>query len=163
MKKILLSLALISTSLPCVAFAETVAVASSADPRVTQAGADILAKGGSASDAAMAMMLALTVVEPQSSGIGGGGFLVHFDGDEGAISTVNGRETAPALAKPDRFIGADGKPLSFMQAFPGGKSVGIPGNVSLAALAHEKWGKLAWADLFAPRTVISFSTIEARS
>ncbi len=150
MKKILLSLALISTSLPCVAFAETVAVASSADPRVTQAGADILAKGGSASDAAMAMMLALTVVEPQSSGIGGGGFLVHFDGDEGAISTVNGRETAPALAKPDRFIGADGKPLSFMQAFPGGKSVGIPGNVSLAALAHEKWGKLAWADLFAP-------------
>ena len=150
MKKILLSLALISTSLPSLAFAETVAVASSADPRVTQAGAEILAKGGSASDAAMAMMLTLTVVEPQSSGIGGGGFLVHFDGDEGVLSTVNGRETAPALAKPDRFMGADGKPLSFMQAFPGGKSVGIPGNVRLAAMAHDKWGKLAWADLFAP-------------
>ena len=150
MKKILLSLALISTSLPSLAFAETVAVASSADPRVTQAGAEILAKGGSAADAAMAMMLTLTVVEPQSSGIGGGGFLVHFDGGEGVLSTVNGRETAPALAKPDRFMGADGKPLSFMQAFPGGKSVGIPGNVRLAAMAHDKWGKLAWADLFAP-------------
>jgi gamma-glutamyltranspeptidase / glutathione hydrolase len=150
MKKILLSLALISTSLPSLAFAETVAVASSADPRVTQAGAEILANGGSAADAAMAMMLTLTVVEPQSSGIGGGGFLVHFDGGEGVLSTVNGRETAPALAKPDRFMGADGKPLSFMQAFPGGKSVGIPGNVRLAAMAHDKWGKLAWADLFAP-------------
>lgn len=150
MKKILLSLALISTVLPSLALAETVAVATSADPRATQAGAEILAKGGSASDAAMAMMLALTVVEPQSSGIGGGGFLVHFDGDEGALSTVNGRETAPAAATPDRFMGADGKPLPFLQAFPGGKSVGVPGNIRLAAMAHEKWGKLAWADLFAP-------------
>jgi gamma-glutamyltranspeptidase / glutathione hydrolase len=150
MKKILLSLALISTALPSLALAETVAVATSADPRATQAGAEILAKGGSASDAAMAMMLALTVVEPQSSGIGGGGFLVHFDGDEGALSTVNGRETAPAAATPDRFMGADGKPLPFLQAFPGGKSVGVPGNIRLAAMAHEKWGKLAWEDLFAP-------------
>ena len=150
MKHLILSFALLATSLPAIAAAETVAVATSADPRVTQAGAEILAKGGSASDAAMAMMLALTVVEPQSSGIGGGGFLVHFDGDQGAISTVNGRETAPALAKPDRFMGADGKPLSFMQAFPGGKSIGIPGNVRLAAIAHGKWGKLAWAEMFAP-------------
>lgn len=150
MKKLILSFALLATSLPAIAVAETVAVATSADPRVTQAGAEILAKGGSAADAAMAMMLALTVVEPQSSGIGGGGFLVHFDGDEGAISTVNGRETAPALAKPDRFMGADGKPLSFMKAFPGGKSVGIPGNIRLAAMAHENWGKLQWADLFVP-------------
>ena len=150
MKKILLSLALISTTLPSLAFAETVAVATSADPRATQAGAEILARGGSASDAAMAMMLALTVVEPQSSGIGGGGFLVHFDGDEGALNTVNGRETAPALATPDRFMGADGKPLPFLQAFPGGKSVGVPGNIRLAAMAHQKWGKLTWADLFAP-------------
>ena len=120
MKKLILSFALLTISFPAVAVAETVAVATSADPRVTQAGAEILTKGGSASDAAMAMMLALTVVEPQSSGIGGGGFLVHFDGAEGALSTVNGREIAPALAKPDRFIGADGKPLSFLQAFPGG-------------------------------------------
>ena len=150
MKKIFLSFALFSVALPSLAFAETVAVATSADPRATQAGAEILAKGGSASDAAMAIMLALTVVEPQSSGIGGGGFLVHFDGNEGNLSTINGRETAPALATPDRFMGADGKPLPFLQAFPGGKSVGVPGNIRLAAMAHQKWGKLAWADLFAP-------------
>lgn len=150
MKKLILSFALLTGIFPAVAVAETVSVATSADPRVTQAGAEILAKGGSAADAAMAMMLALTVVEPQSSGIGGGGFLVHFDGNEGVLSTVNGREVAPASAKPDRFMGADGKPLPFMQAFPGGKSVGVPGNVRLAAMAHDKWGKLAWADLFAP-------------
>ena len=150
MKKLFLSIALLSVSLPTVAVAQIVAVASSADPRATQAGAEILAKGGSASDAAMAMMIALTVVEPQSSGIGGGGFLVYYDGNEGALSTINGRETAPALAKPDRFMGADGKPLSFLDAFQGGKSVGVPGNIRLAAMAHEKWGKLAWADLFAP-------------
>ena len=150
MKKLILSLALCSASLSAQSHAETVAVATSADPRATEAGAFILAKGGSAADAAMAMMLALTVVEPQSSGIGGGGFLIHFDGDEGVLSTVNGRETAPAAAKPDRFMGPDGKPLGFMQAFPGGKSVGIPGNIRLAAMAHDKWGKLKWADLFAP-------------
>jgi len=131
--------------------AETRAVASSADPRASEAGAEILAKGGSAADAAMAMMLALTVVEPQSSGIGGGGFLVHQSGGEdGALSTVNGREIAPAAAKPDRFIGADGKPLGFLDAFQGGHSVGVPGNVRLMAITHAKWGKLPWADLFAP-------------
>jgi gamma-glutamyltranspeptidase/glutathione hydrolase len=98
----------------------------------------------------MAMMLALTVVEPQSSGIGGGGFLLHYDGEEGALSTVNGRETAPAAATPERFMGPDGKPLGFLQAFPGGKSVGTPGNIRLAAIAHEKWGKLKWTQLFQP-------------
>lgn len=150
MKKLFLLLALVGASLPTIVHAETVAVATSADPRATQAGADILAKGGSAADAAMAMMLALTVVEPQSSGIGGGGFLVHYDGDEGELSTINGRETAPAAAKPERFMGPDGKPLGFLQAFPGGKSVGVPGNIRLAAMAHEKWGKLKWAELFQP-------------
>jgi gamma-glutamyltranspeptidase / glutathione hydrolase len=150
MKKLFLSLALIGASFPTIVHAETRAVATSADPRATQAGAEILAKGGSAADAAMAMMLALTVVEPQSSGIGGGGFLVHYDGDVGELSTVNGRETAPAAATPERFMGADGKPLGFLQAFPGGKSVGVPGNIHLAAMAHEKWGKLKWAELFQP-------------
>ncbi len=152
MKKLFLLLALACSSLtfPSASHAETQAVATSADPRVTQTGAEILAKGGSAADAAMAMMLALTVVEPQSSGIGGGGFLVHYDGEEGELSTINGRETAPAAATPDRFMGPDGKPLGFLQAFPGGKSVGVPGNIRLAAMAHEKWGKLKWAELFAP-------------
>lgn len=125
-------------------------VVSSADPRASAAGQEILRKGGSATDAAMAMMLALTVVEPQSSGIGGGGFLLHNDGKTGVIDTIDGREVAPASVRPDHFVGADGKPLPFMQAFPGGKSVGVPGNVALLAVAHKKWGRLPWADLFSP-------------
>src|SRR3546814_16814088 len=77
----------------------------------------------------MAMMLALNVVEPQSSGIGGGGFLVHHDGQSGLIDTIDGRETAPSGAKPGRFLGPDGKPMAFRQAMPGGLSVGVQGNV----------------------------------
>lgn len=130
--------------------AQTKGIASSADPRATEAGAEILAKGGSAADAAMAMMLALTVVEPQSSGIGGGGFLVHYDAKGATISTINGRETAPAAATPQRFTDTNGKPLPFLQAFPGGKSVGVPGNIRLMAEAHRKWGKLKWAEIFKP-------------
>ncbi len=122
----------------------------SADSRASEAGREILRQGGSAADAAMAMMLALTVVEPQSSGIGGGGFLVHHDSKTGKIQTIDGRETAPAAAKPDRFLGADGKPRGFVDSFPGGLSVGVPGNISLMADAHKKWGRLKWAALFAP-------------
>jgi gamma-glutamyltranspeptidase/glutathione hydrolase len=121
----------------------------SADPRATEAGREILRAGGSAADAAMAMMLALTVVEPQSSGIGGGGFLVHQSA-KGPLETIDGREKAPMAATPQRFLGPDGKPVPFVQAFPGGKSVGVPGNVRLAALANKKWGKLPWKALFAP-------------
>lgn len=123
---------------------------SSADPRATEAGQEILRKGGSAADAAMAMMLALTVVEPQSSGIGGGGFLVHHDGKSGQIATIDGRETAPSSATPGLFLGADGKPLPFRDAVPGGRSVGIPGNIALMAMAHRKWGKLKWAEIVQP-------------
>jgi len=123
---------------------------SSADPRASAAGQEILRKGGSATDAAMAMMLALTVVEPQSSGIGGGGFLLHHDARAGLIESIDGRETAPASARPAMFLGLDGKPLSFAAAFPGGRSVGVPGNIALMAKAHARWGKLPWADLFAP-------------
>ncbi|MCE7795162.1 gamma-glutamyltransferase [Sphingobium sufflavum] len=123
---------------------------SAADPRASEAGQAILRQGGSAADAAMAMMLALTVVEPQSSGIGGGGFLLHHDGTAGLVESIDGRETAPAAATPDRFLGADGAPLSFPAAFPGGKSVGVPGNIALMAKAHAKWGRLPWADLFQP-------------
>ncbi len=111
---------------------------------------EMLRKGGSATDAALAMLLTLTVVEPQSSGIGGGGFLVHHDGKHGLVSTIDGRETAPRSASPALFLDADGKPLPFGAAFPGGKSVGVPGNVALMAKAHKKWGKLPWAELFAP-------------
>jgi gamma-glutamyltranspeptidase/glutathione hydrolase len=132
------------------AAAENVGVTSSADPRVTEAGMEMLRQGGSAADAAMAMMLALTVVEPQSSGIGGGGFLLYQDSAKGVLATINGRETAPAAAKADRFVGADGKPLSFLAAFQGGHSVGVPGNIQLMAQTHAKWGKLPWATVFKP-------------
>lgn len=139
---------LLSLALPSIATAA--GTISSADPRASEAGMEMLRKGGSATDAAMAMMLALTVVEPQSSGIGGGGFLVHHDGKRGTIDTIDGRETAPASATSSLFLDADGKPLSFREAVPGGRSVGVPGNVALMKLAHDKWGKLPWEALFAP-------------
>lgn len=134
----------------CPALVSAQGVVSSADPRASAAGQEILRKGGSATDAAMAMMLALTVVEPQSSGIGGGGFLLHHDGKTGLIDTIDGRETAPASALPDRFMEANGAPMPFMQAFAGGKSVGVPGNIALFAKAHAKWGRLPWAEIFTP-------------
>lgn len=151
MKKITVAfVSLFLAIVPQSAFAQKVGVATSADPRATQAGEEILKKGGSAADAAMAMMLALTVVEPQSSGIGGGGFLLYQDSDGDPITTINGRETAPAAASPNRFVGADGKPLPFTTAFQGGHSVGVPGNIRLMAITHKKWGKLKWAELFKP-------------
>ncbi|MFN5128265.1 MAG: gamma-glutamyltransferase [Sphingomonadaceae bacterium] len=137
------------------ATAENVGVTSSADPRVTEAGMEMLRQGGSAADAAMAMMLALTVVEPQSSGIGGGGFLLYQDSAKNVLTTINGRETAPAAAKADRFVGPDGKPLGFLAAFQGGHSVGVPGNIRLMAQAHRKWGKLPWATVFKPAIRLS--------
>jgi gamma-glutamyltranspeptidase / glutathione hydrolase len=146
-KRFLTLLALVA-ALPSLALAQ--GVTSSADPRATQAGREILAKGGSATDAAMAMMLVLTLVEPQSSGIGGGGFLVHHDTRDGSIATIDGREKAPASATADRFLGKDGKPRGFMEIVPGGLSVGVPGNARLMEMAHARWGKLPWADVVAP-------------
>ncbi len=125
-------------------------VVSAADPRAAAAGQEILRAGGTAADAEMAMMLALTVVEPQSSGIGGGGFFVYQDARTGKLTTIDGREKAPAAATPKRFLGADGKPLSFFQVLPGGLSVGVPGNIRLMAMVHAKFGKLAWKALFQP-------------
>src|SRR3990170_1220722 len=100
---------------------------SAADVRAAAAGAEMLRGGGSAADAALATLLALTVVEPQSSGIGGGGFLVYDDGD-GAPDTYDGREPAPLAASPTWFF-KDGKAMSAGEAIPGGKSVGVPGNL----------------------------------
>lgn len=128
---------------------------SSADPRATAAGEAILAQGGSATDAAIAVMLALTVVEPQSSGIGGGGFLVRADGKTGALITIDGRETAPAAATPNRFLDAQGKLLGRDSRTFSGLSVGVPGNLALAAKAHAKDGKLPWAALFQPAIALA--------
>ncbi len=121
---------------------------SAADPRAAEAGAEMLRAGGSATDAAIATMLALTVVEPQSSGIGGGGFYVTTN-TRGEIETIDGRETAPAAAHPKWFF-KDGVLLKFQEAVPGGTSVGVPGNIALAAKAHRAHGRLPWARVFAP-------------
>ena len=121
---------------------------SAADPRAAEAGAEMLRAGGSATDAAIATMLALTVVEPQSSGIGGGGFYLNTD-SRGKIETLDGRETAPRAAD-GKWFWKDGVPMGFKDAVPGGTSVGVPGNMALAAAAHARHGKLAWRRLFAP-------------
>ncbi|MDG6079454.1 gamma-glutamyltransferase [Erythrobacter litoralis] len=122
---------------------------SAADPRAQAAGEAMLGKGGTATDAAIAVMLALTVVEPQSSGIGGGGFLVRGTAD-GSVTTYDGRETAPAAATPDWFLGEDGSLPDFRTSVASGLSVGVPGNIALAAKAHAEHGVLPWADLFEP-------------
>ncbi|RDI57352.1 gamma-glutamyltransferase [Microvirga subterranea] len=119
-----------------------------ANPLAAQAGREILAAGGSAVDAAVAVQLVLNLVEPQSSGIGGGAFLVFWDGS--TMTTLDGREKAPAAAKPERFLGPDGKPMKFYDAVVGGRSVGVPGTVRLLERAHKNWGKLPWKDVIEP-------------
>ncbi|PSC03535.1 gamma-glutamyltransferase [Alsobacter soli] len=121
-----------------------------ANPLAADAGREMLRAGGSAVDAAIAVQLVLNLVEPQSSGIGGGAFLVHWDGKTQTVNTLDGRETAPAAATPDRFMGPDGKPMGFYTAVVGGRSVGVPGTPRLLAEAHKRWGKLPWARLFEP-------------
>jgi gamma-glutamyltranspeptidase/glutathione hydrolase len=121
-----------------------------ANPLAAEAGRQMLRAGGSAIDAAIAVQLVLNLVEPQSSGIGGGAFILHWDAARKAVISLDGRETAPAAATPDLFLGPDGKPLSFMAAVVGGRSVGVPGAVKVMEEAHRRWGKLPWAQLFEP-------------
>lgn len=121
-----------------------------ANPLAAQAGRDILRQGGSAVDAAIATQMVLNLVEPESSGIGGGAFLVYFAARDHRVTTFDGRETAPAAAKGDRFIGPDGKPMNYFQALIGGRSVGVPGVLRMLQLAHRRYGKLPWAALFQP-------------
>src|SRR5438309_9049010 len=121
---------------------------SAADPRAAAAGVEILREGGSAIDAAFATLLALNVVEPESQGIGGGSYLV-FSPHGGPAITFDGREIAPRAATGTWFY-VNGQPLSHENAIPGGKSVGIPGNLRLMAQAHQRYGKLPWSALFQP-------------
>ncbi len=121
-----------------------------ANPLASKVGRDILRLGGNAVDAAIAVQLVLGLVEPQSSGIGGGAFLVYYDAKTQKLHTYDGRETAPAAAKPDRFLGKDGKPLQFYDAVVGGKSVGVPGTVRMLEMVHKKYGNLPWSQLFQP-------------
>nr|WP_218627855.1 gamma-glutamyltransferase [Pseudomonas sp. dw_612] len=123
-------------------------MAAAANPLAAAAGREMLRQGGSAIDAAIAMQAVLTLVEPQSSGIGGGALIVLWDGK--AVRTYDGRETAPSGATEKLFLQADGTPMQFTQAQIGGRSVGTPGVLRALELAHQKHGRLPWATLFEP-------------
>ena len=126
-----------------------------ANPLAVDAGYRILKGGGSAVDAAITVQLVLGLTEPQSSGLGGGAFLLAHDGRNHKLIAYDGREVAPAAATPERFLDKNGKPLTFPDAVVGGRSVGVPGTVRLLEAAHRKHGKLPWAALFAPAIALA--------
>ena len=119
-----------------------------ANPLAAEAGRKVLERGGDAIDAAVAVQAVLGLVEPQSSGLGGGAFLLYFDGKTHKLTAYNGREAAPAAATPAFFLGPDGRPMQFFQAILGGRSTGPPGAVAMLGLAQQQHGRLAWKDLF---------------
>ncbi|MFW2543892.1 gamma-glutamyltransferase [Primorskyibacter sp. 2E107] len=121
-----------------------------ANPLAVEAGAAVLREGGTAADAMVAVQAVLGLVEPQSSGLGGGAFLVWYDATSGEVTTLDGRETAPLEATPTLFQSDDGEPLGFWDAVVGGRSVGTPGTPMLMEEAHARWGRADWAGLFGP-------------
>lgn len=126
------------------------AMVAAANPHAVEAALEILRAGGGAVDAAIAAELVLGLVEPQSSGIGGGGFLLFFDGSREDITAYDGRERAPAGAVPTMFLDARGQPMPFLEAQASGRSIGAPSLMAMLHTAHEDHGRLPWADLFAP-------------
>ncbi|WP_116472888.1 gamma-glutamyltransferase [Zobellella maritima] len=132
----------------------------SANPYASRAGLAILADGGSAVDAMIAVQAVLTLVEPQSSGIGGGAFLVHWHAEQQQLTTLDGRENAPLAAGPDLFLNEHGQPLSFFDAVVGGRSVGTPGTVRLLWEAHQRFGTLPWRQLFMPAIELALRGFE---
>src|SRR5690554_3771756 len=131
-----------------------------ANPLATDAGYQVLQAGGSAIDAAIAVQMVLTLVEPQSSGIGGGAFLLHHDGS--TVRAYDGRETAPRAASESLFFNGGEEPLEFMDAVASGLSVGVPGTVRMLELAHKEHGSLPWAELFAPAIALAEEGFEIR-
>lgn len=131
-----------------------------ANPAAAQAGLDMLRAGGSAADAAVVVQTVLGLVEPQSSGLGGGAFLVWYDGATGEITAFDARETAPAEATPDLFRRADGTPLDFFEAVVGGRSVGVPGVPRLLETVHRRHGTRPWASLLGPAIKLAESGFE---
>ena len=121
---------------------------SAANPLAVKAGYDVLKAGGTAADAMIAVQLMLNLAEPTSSGIGGGAFLLYWDASSKTLTTLDGRETAPATAKPERFLEPNGKKMKFGKAISGGQSVGVPGVVRLMEVAHKLYGRKPWAELF---------------
>jgi gamma-glutamyltranspeptidase/glutathione hydrolase len=126
-----------------------------AHPAAARAGAAVLRRGGNAMDAAVTVQLVLGLVEPQSSGVGGGSFILHYDAASGRVRSYDGRETAPAAARGDLFLDADGKPLPFATAVVSGRAVGVPGTLAALELAHRAHGRLAWSDVVAPAVVLA--------
>ena len=126
-----------------------------ANPTASRIGAAVLADGGTAADAAIAAQLALNLVEPQSSGIGGGAFVLYYDKASGKLTSYDGRETAPEKATPQLFLSADGKPLPFYEAVVGGRSVGVPGVPRLLDVLHKRHGRAKWADLIQPARTLA--------
>ncbi|MFQ5783976.1 MAG: gamma-glutamyltransferase [Alphaproteobacteria bacterium] len=126
-----------------------------ANPYAARAGLEILRAGGSAIDAAIAAQMVLNLVEPQSSGIGGGGFLLHYEAKSGEVLAYDGRETAPAAATSALFLDGDGTPLRFLDAVIGGRSVGVPGLLAMLELAHRRHGRLPWERLFEPAIALA--------
>jgi gamma-glutamyltranspeptidase / glutathione hydrolase len=133
----------------CEAQTATHFMVAAAHPLAVQAGVEMLERGGSAVDAAVAVQMVLGLVEPESSGIGGGAFLVRWAPQDKRVTTYDGREAAPAAARADRFV-EDGKRMPFMQAVLSGRSVGVPGVLRMLQLAHRQHGRLPWRELFAP-------------
>jgi len=151
--------ALIVTAIPARAqVTETVAkkhMIAAANPHAAKAGLEMMRAGGSAVDAAIATQLVLGLVEPESSGIGGGAFMLVYDPKTKQTTSFDGREMAPASATPTMFLDANGAPRTKPDAIPGGLSVGIPGVIKMLWLAHQKYGKLPWAKLFEPAIKLS--------
>jgi gamma-glutamyltranspeptidase/glutathione hydrolase len=125
------------------------AMIAAANPQAVEAGLAILRQGGDAVDAAVAVQATLGLVEPQSSGLGGGAFLTFYDPRTRTVTTYDGREKAPAGASPEMFLKPDGKPMSYAEAVLSGRSAGVPGAVAMLYMAHKERGKLPWASLFA--------------
>jgi gamma-glutamyltranspeptidase/glutathione hydrolase len=126
-----------------------------ANPLAAEAGRKVIAEGGNAVDAVVAVQTVLGLVEPQSSGLGGGSFLVYYDAASNKMATFDGRETAPMEATPKLFLDDKGQPLKFMDAVIGGRSVGTPGTVRLLEDVHKKYGKTPWADLLKPAETLA--------
>lgn len=160
--RLLAILAAAVTAIPGFCPAQTVeaerprqAMVAAANPMAAEAGLDVLKRGGSAIDAAVAVQVMLGLVEPQSSGIGGGAFIMHFDAATGEVDAYNGRETAPAGAAPEMFLDDAGRPLPRSEAMLSGRATGAPGAMAVMALAHQTHGRLPWSSLFDETIVVA--------
>ncbi len=138
-------------------------IVSTSHPQASKIGGDILAKGGNAIDAVLAIQMSLNLLEPESSGIGGGGFLLYYDKRKNHLTFYDGRETAPSKIKKEFFLDNKGNALSFFDIAVGGTAIGVPGLVSMLEIAHNDHGLLKWQDLFTPAIKLSRNGFEISS